>query len=68
MIVDQNEKQLAPCIVAKVRHALGLTGKQPTNNKRCSPQYWERTCRVVGRGLPQAKITRAIVLYGRYIP
>lgn len=67
MIKDHNGIGLAPCIVTKVRHALGLTDKHPINNKRCRPDYWERTCRVIGMGLPESEINRVINLYDQYI-
>ncbi|OQP60369.1 hypothetical protein A3860_33865 [Niastella vici] len=67
MVLDQNGKQLSPCIVAKVRHALGLTNKRPTNNKRCHPDYWERTCGEIGKGQPQEEIQRVIDLYLEYM-
>ena len=36
--------QISPCIAAKVKFALNLTMKKPTNTKKCSYIYW---CRVV---------------------
>ena len=42
MAVTINDKQIAPCICAKARYALGLTAIRPTNSKFCSPEYWYR--------------------------
>jgi hypothetical protein len=38
-----NGRQIAPCIVAKVRYALLLTRRKPVNSKKCSQAYWEET-------------------------
>ena len=34
--------QISPCIAAKVKFALNLTKKKPTNTKKCSHIYWYR--------------------------
>ena len=36
--------QISPCVAAKVKFALNLTKKKPTNTKKCSHIYW---CRVI---------------------
>ena len=37
-----NGKQIAPCIAAKARFALGITLRKPSNVKPCSENYWQR--------------------------
>ncbi len=49
-------KEMSPCICAQVRFALGITQRQPTNQKTCSTWYWNRIVYFLGRGLPPAQI------------
>jgi hypothetical protein len=34
--------QISPCILSKVRFALGMKIMRPENDKRCSQIYWSR--------------------------
>lgn len=35
-------KQISPCIAAKARYALNNERNKPTNQKRCSKDYWNK--------------------------
>ncbi|GGB30250.1 hypothetical protein GCM10011500_53320 [Mucilaginibacter rubeus] len=61
--------QLSPCIVSKVKHALGLPNRHKGNNKRCSQKYWIDVCNEVGANhkCSQSKIENAINLFTQYI-
>lgn len=37
-------KQISSCIASKAKFALNLTKKKPSNNKKCSYDYW---CNVI---------------------
>ena len=47
MLTRKNGKQLSPCIIAKVKHALNLVDKKPINKKTCSEEYWHNTVIIV---------------------
>lgn len=40
--------QISPCIIAKVKKALGIPTTYRWNEKTCSFDYWALTCRTVG--------------------
>ena len=42
-----NGSEIAPCIVSKVKHALGLISALPRNNKKCSKKYWDEAIDIV---------------------
>ncbi|MBO0358652.1 hypothetical protein J0X19_11905 [Hymenobacter sp. BT186] len=63
-------KQIMPCVIAKTRHALGVTIKRPTNKKYCPEAYWGRVVHEMAahHGIEdQARIDGAIGKYGEYI-
>ncbi|MBX0289748.1 hypothetical protein K3G63_04825 [Hymenobacter sp. HSC-4F20] len=63
-------KQIMPCVMAKTRHALGVTVKRPTNKKYCPEPYWVRVVHEMAahHGITsQVKIDEAIRKYGEYI-
>lgn len=64
-----NGKQISPCIISKVRHALGLKKIHPQNNKTCSTTYWNNVCRLIGNkmGVSQSQIENAIEDYNHYM-
>jgi hypothetical protein len=41
-------REISPCIVSKVRHALTLKTIHPQNNKTCSLRYWIEVCETIG--------------------
>jgi hypothetical protein len=47
-ILNNNGKQIAPCIVSKVRHALKVPNRYRSNDKKCSKFYWDNTCDIIG--------------------
>lgn len=49
MIKAKNGKQLAPCIIAKVRDAFAFGSNYHSNRKHCALKYWIRTCDTIGR-------------------
>lgn len=68
-MTDENNKELAPCIVTKAKVALELPNKYRRNSKRCSLAYWDRTVRAVsaqsGVRFTERQIQNAIQQYGR---
>lgn len=44
---NSNKKEIAPCIVSKVKYALGLKRSKPINYKKCSANYWNEVVEVV---------------------
>jgi hypothetical protein len=42
LVLDMKGKQLSPCIIAKVRYALGINNTLPKNKKTCSVDYWKK--------------------------
>lgn len=32
--------QISPCIAAKVKYALNISNRKPSNTKKCSRTYW----------------------------
>lgn len=67
MIVDNNGKQLSPCICSKAKYAFGLKSTKPKNTVNCSKEYWERTIRAISKVRPnkftEAEITKAVKLH-----
>lgn len=43
MKFSDSQKEIAPCIVSKVRYALKIKSEKPNNKKPCSQEYWKRT-------------------------
>lgn len=43
-----NNSEIAPCILSQVRFALGLTNREPLNDKVCSTIYWNEVVEIVG--------------------
>jgi hypothetical protein len=39
-VFKETKKQISPCIAAKVKYALKLKNKKPSNIKKCSYKYW----------------------------
>lgn len=68
-MTDENNKELAPCIITKAKIALGLPNRYRRNSKFCSPAYWERTIRTVaaqsGIQFTERQIQNAIRQFGR---
>jgi len=62
-------KELSPCIVSKMKHALGLKLERPINKKRCCKQYWEQAAKAVGNqhGVANDTIAAAARSYANYI-
>jgi len=69
MILDQNGKQLAPCIISKVRDAFASGSNYRSNTKHCAQKYWCKTCNAIGKIEKRslADIIRVKNLYIRYI-
>jgi hypothetical protein len=42
-------KEIAPCIVSKVKVALKLPNKYRGNIKSCSSNYWNDVCEIIGK-------------------
>ena len=42
-------KQISPCILSKVKYALGITNRKPKNNKKCSINYWNMLVENLGK-------------------
>lgn len=59
-----NGASISPCIITKVRFALGLTRIRPKNNKRCSKNYWDDVVEIVGTyshsSLKEIKVTKGL--------
>ena len=64
-----NGKQISPCILSKVRHALDLKKEHPQNSKTCSKDYWNNVCRLIGKKmrLSPKQIEDAIEDYNHYM-
>lgn len=60
--------QISPCIISKVKKALGLPTSYRWNEKTCSPDYWELTCRTVGveYACSRTTIEKAIRRYSEF--
>ncbi|GEM_PF-1230882 len=71
MILFENTKtQISPCIVSKVRFALGLKKDEPTNNKICSNEYWHKAVNSVSKQYAvndDAKIKNALNLFSKIV-
>lgn len=46
-----NESQLSPCIIAKVKDAFLGANKFNRNKKRCTQNYWNEACNKLGISL-----------------
>lgn len=68
-VYDENRKELASCIVSKAKYALGIKPTKPTNNKTCSPEYWERVISILAESNSRGKdqIAAAIMRYTELI-
>jgi hypothetical protein len=68
-VTNEYGKEIAPCIVSKVKHALKLKDRWPTNDKKCSKVYWENTCELVGKADKKTsqEIDEAKKLFNKYI-
>jgi len=68
LVLDKKGKQLSPCIIAKVRYALGIKKARPKNIKPCSLDYWKRVVeRIAELEKPNAtaeEIKKALDMYG----
>jgi hypothetical protein len=55
-------REVSPCICAKARFALGLSGYEPRNSKTCSKNYWAEVVTYFGSlyNLSSETIQRAI--------
>ena len=42
-----NGSEIAPCVVSKARFALNKRNTRPTNQKKCSEDYWKEAVEVV---------------------
>lgn len=66
-----NGKQISPCIVSKVRHALQLKSKRPFNDKKCTDSYWVKTINQVIKLeyplIPNGVKQKAIDSYKKYM-
>lgn len=62
-------KQLSPCICSKVRYALEIKSKPPSNNKRCSKEYWDKVVDKLGKdyGETSTKIKIAKDKYSKLV-
>jgi hypothetical protein len=58
-----NGREIAPCIVAKAKYALGIRVNQPENRKQCSDAYWAEVVTYLGRknNKPQINIDNALL-------
>lgn len=67
--LNKNGKQIAPCIVSKVKHALKVPNRYKFNDKKCSRHYWDQTCETIGKlnGKTNSEIEKAKKLFGQYI-
>jgi hypothetical protein len=57
-----NGREIAPCIVAKAKYALGVTTNKPANKKPCSQTYWNEVVLYIGntKNKSQIEIVNAI--------
>ena len=69
MYYRENGSQISPCIITKARYALGVTNRIPTNQKKCSLNYWEEVVEIIGTSynIKLLTITRAKGQYFRII-
>ena len=67
---NNTSKQISPCIVAKARFALDNQRNQPTNQKRCSKEYWDNVIDTLCKNDPTLKtnIVSAKEMYNQLIP
>jgi len=49
MAIMVDDREIAPCICANARFALGIKKIPPTNTKACSSKYWYRTVDYFGK-------------------
>ncbi len=47
MIKRRNGSEISPCILGKVKHALGLSAIEPQNIKTCSKLYWNEIVEII---------------------
>lgn len=68
-IFNDNDKQIAPCIVSKVRHALKVPNRYKFNEKKCSRHYWDQTCEIIGKinGKTTTEVEKAKKLFSLYM-
>lgn len=61
--------RFSPCIISKVKHALGVPNRYNFNNKRCSLQYWKKVCQFVGalNDKTQKEINTAFTKFENYM-
>jgi len=54
-------RELNPSIISKVRYALGVKKEKPTNQRTCSPEYWNELVTAFGKyyKVPKEKIEKA---------
>ena len=39
--------QIAPCILSKAKYALNIKKQKPSNNKKCSLDYWIKVIKTI---------------------
>lgn len=44
----ENRSEIAPCIVSKASHALGIPNGYRYNRKKCSKTYWDEAINKIG--------------------
>lgn len=49
MFLTKNGKELAPCIVSKVKYTLNVPNRYRGNKKSCSYNYWNDACEIIGK-------------------
>ena len=49
MLILIENKQISPCILSKVKFALGIKSDMPLNKKRCSEEYWDKVVDYIGK-------------------
>lgn len=66
ILFENTTTQISPCIVSKIRFALGLKVDKPNNKKTCSREYWEKAIKSVSKKYSvndDVKILYAISLF-----
>lgn len=68
-MIDERGKEISPCIVSKIKHALNVKNRYRYNSKRCSIDKWKEICNLIGKknNKTKAEINKAIAKYSVYI-
>lgn len=64
-----NGNKISPCLLSKVKHALGLKSTLPKNTMVCSQPLWEEIVDIVGSSMDcnEETIRQGKLKYERYM-